>query len=339
MKILFIGPNKLSSKHKLLCLKKNFKYVDYIDGYKAFKFNKIYEKIFWHISSKLFENQINNYFLSKIKNKKYDLIFVDSGELVGEKLIKILKKICKKIVFYCNDNPFVKRDKKKWQLCLNSLKFYDLVVFHNKSRIIPSRKLGVKKTLLVLPSYQKKVHYPLKIKNKKRVYKNDVIFIGTWEPFRGLFFKELIELGLNIKIFGGLWEKDSNYNFLKDHIRLGHVNDKKYTKLIYESRIAICIPSVGNNDDITKRSIEIPAIGTLLCALRTKTHKNVFIENKEAIFFKDSIECFKKCQKLLKNQSKIDEIANKGYIKITKTLKTDFETVIKKIVKTLIKKK
>ena len=42
MKILFIGPNKLSSKHKLLCLKKNFKYVDYIDGYKAFKFNKIY---------------------------------------------------------------------------------------------------------------------------------------------------------------------------------------------------------------------------------------------------------------------------------------------------------
>jgi len=192
MKILFIGPNKLSSKHKYLCLKKLYKNVDIVNANESFSFNQITERIFWHISSKIFENQINSYILKKIKNN-YDLIFVDSGEFIGKKLILKLKKKSKKIVYYCNDNPFVDRDKKRWKLSLGSLKYYDLIIFHNKSRIVPAKKIGIKNILLVHPSYQKGIHKPQKIINKKR-YNNNVIFIGTWERERGLFFKQLIEL-------------------------------------------------------------------------------------------------------------------------------------------------
>ena len=331
MKILFIGPNKLSSKHKYLCLKKLYKNVDIIDANKSFSFNQITERIFWHISSKIFENQINSYILKKIKNN-YDLIFVDSGEFIGKNLILELKKKSKKIVYYCNDNPFVDRDKKRWKLSLSSLKYYDLIIFHNKSRIIPAKKIGIKNILLVLPSYQKGIHKPLKIINKKR-YNNNVIFIGTWESERGLFFKQLIELGLKIKIYGHRWNKDKNYNFLKPYIILGHVHDPNYSKLIYHSKIAICLPSVSNNDDITKRSIEIPAIGTLLMAKKTETHTKTFINNQEAIFFKDAKDCYTKCKELLLNQRKIEKISYKGHLKVTKILKTDFESVIKSIVK------
>ena len=330
MKILFIGPNKLSSKHKYLCLKKLYKNVDIVNANESFSFNQITERIFWHISSKIFENQINSYILKKIKNN-YDLIFVDSGEFIGKKLILKLKKKSKKIVYYCNDNPFVDRDKKRWKLSLGSLKYYDLIIFHNKSRIVPAKKIGIKNILLVLPSYQKGIHKPLKIINKKR-YNNNVIFIGTWERERGLFFKQLIELGLQIKIYGIKWNKDKNYNFLKPHITLGHVNDPNYSKLIYKSKIALCLPSVGNNDDITKKSIEIPAIGTLLCTTRTKSHLETFEEDKEAIFFKDEKECYLKCNNLLNDIKNIERIALKGHIKVTRVLKTDFESVIKKIV-------
>ena len=330
MKILFIGPNELSSKHKYLCLKKLYKNVDIINAKKSFSFNQITERIFWHISSKIFENQINNYILKKIKNN-YDLIFVDSGEFIGKNLILELKKKSKKIVYYCNDNPFVDRDKKRWKLSLSSIKYYDLIIFHNKSRVAPAKKTGIKNILLVHPSYQKGIHKPQKIINKKR-YNNNVIFIGTWEPERGLFFKQLIELGLKIKIYGGRWNKDKNYNFLKPYISLGHVDDPFYSKLIYKSKIALCLPSVGNNDDITKRSIEIPAIGTLLCATRTKSHLETFEEDKEAIFFKDEKECYLKCNNLLNDIKKIERIAHKGHIKVTRVLKTDFESVIKKIV-------
>ena len=330
MKILFIGPNKLSSKHKYLCLKKLYKNVDIVNANESFSFNQITERIFWHISSKIFENQINSYILKKIENN-YDLIFVDSGEFIGKKLILKLKKKSKKIVYYCNDNPFVDRDKKRWKLSLGSLKYYDLIIFHNKSRIVPAKKIGIKNILLVHPSYQKGIHKPQKIINKKR-YNNNVIFIGTWERERGLFFKQLIELGLQIKIYGIKWNKDKNYNFLKPHITLGHVNDPNYSKLIYKSKIALCLPSVGNNDDITKKSIEIPAIGTLLCTTRTKSHLETFEEDKEAIFFKDEKECYLKCNNLLNDIKNIERIALKGHIKVTRVLKTDFESVIKKIV-------
>ena len=336
MKILFIGPNKQSSKHKYLCLKKLYKDVDIIDGHNAFLFNRITERIFWHISSKIFEKQINNFFLKRIK-KNYDLIFVDSGEFIGKKLILELKKKSRKIIYYCNDNPFVNRDKKRWKLSLGSLKYYDLIIFHNKSRIKPAKKLGIKNILLVLPSYQKGIHKPQKIINKKR-YNNDIIFIGTWEPERGLFFKKLIELGIQIKIYGIKWNKDENYNFLKPYVTLGHVNDPNYSKLIYKSKIALCLPSAGNNDDITKKTIEIPAIGTLLGATKTLAHKKIFKENREAFFFNNPKECYSKSTKLLTNIKKIERIAFQGHLKVTKILKTDFENTIKKIVIKTFKK-
>ena len=330
MNILFIGPNQISSKHKYLCLKKLYKNVDIINGYNSFILNQISERIFHHISSKLFENQINKYFLKNIK-KNYDLIFVDSGEFIGKNLILELKKRSKKIVYYCNDNPFVDRDKQKWKLSLGSLKYYDLIVFHNKSRVAPAKKIGIKNILLVLPSYQKGIHKPLRIINKER-YNNNVIFIGTWEPERGLFFQKIIKMGLKIKIYGTRWKKDRYYDSLKPYTVLGHVDDPLYSKLIYKSKIALCLPSVGNNDDITKRSIEIPAIGTLLCATRTKSHLETFEEDKEAIFFKDAKECYLKCNNLLNDIKKIERIAHQGHIKVTRVLKTDFESIIKKIV-------
>ena len=151
MKILFIGIKTFSSLRMFLHLKKNYKEVDIIDGFESFFFPNIAKKIFVHIHPKIFESTINQYILSTIK-KSYDLIFVASGALIGKKLIVELKKKTKKIVFFCNDNPFVLRDKNKWKLCLSALKFYDLIVFHNKSRIKLSKKFGVKKTLLVWPA-------------------------------------------------------------------------------------------------------------------------------------------------------------------------------------------
>ena len=169
--------------------------------------------------------------------------------------------------------------------------------------------------------------------------KNDIIFIGTWFPERGVFFKRLIEMGLNLKIYGHRWDKDKNYEFLSTNIKLGPVSDKLYIKLIQSSKIALNIPSQGNQDDISGRSIEIPAIGTLLCAIRTKRHEKVFIENKEAIFFKNEKECYRKCKNLLLNVSKLNKIAHRGHIKITKVLKLDSERMVKKIVSEVFKKK
>ena len=120
---------------------------------------------------------------------------------------------------------------------------------------------------------------------------------------------------------------------------MGHVEGLFYAKLIQCSKIALCLPSKQNLDDITDRSIEIPAIGTLLCATRTKSHNKILIENKEAIFFKNVNECYQKCNSLLSNIKKINKIAYQGHIKVIKILKADNETILRKIVRKVFDKK
>ena len=341
MKILFIGSrlNQNNGYLQYLSLKKIYTNVDFIAPYKSFFFPFISIKIFHHISPKLFLPLINNYMLKRVK-KKYDLIYVIDSELIGKKLIFKLKNKTKKIVFFCCDNPFVKRDKQKWQLFLSAVKHYDLAVYHDVMRMKLSKKLGLKNSFLVSPPYDKKIHSRQKLTNtEKKKYKSNVVFVGTWSPQKAIFLKKLMDLGLNFKIYGSRWEKDPNYQLLKPIIKPGHILPENYSKIIQSAKIALCLFAEGNLDTITLRSTEIPAIGTLLCSFRTTAMKNILTENKEAIYFNDPNECFKKCNYYLKNHNIAKKIAQRGHIKITKILKISNDDLVKKIVNKVFNKK
>ena len=143
MKILFIGTSFGNSYLQYLTLKRMYNNVDIIDTFKIFKYKKIANYLFINTSPLIFENKINRYILTKIK-KKYDLIYVKSGEFNWKKINYRVKKKKKKIVFFCNDNPFVKRDKQRWQLFLPAGKYYDLIAFQDQSRIRLSKNLKLK---------------------------------------------------------------------------------------------------------------------------------------------------------------------------------------------------
>ena len=337
MKILFIGAKSGNSYLQYLALKKINKHTYFIDDRNILFYKKITDKIFWHISPFIFENYIYKKIISKVRSS-FDIIFIKTGHLIGKKLILELKHKTKKIVCLCNDNPFVKRDKNRWKLFHQAAQYYDLIVYQDKSRIKLAKKRGLKNSFLTLPSYDENTHKKFKVvKLEKIKFKNDIIFIGTWSPQKGSFLFKLKDLGLNFKIYGTMWNKDKNYNSLKSIIKLGNVKNPNYSKLIQCSKIALCLFSEQNLDTITARSVEIPAIGTLICSFRTKSMTDILVENKEAIFFKNEVECFNKCNYLLENPEKIRKIANKGHIKITKTLKLNHNTLIKIIYNKILK--
>jgi spore maturation protein CgeB len=192
------------------------------------------------------------------------------------------------------------------------------------------KKHGIKKILLLPPPYQKNVHckQKLSVKENKNL-SSDIAIIATWFPERGIFFKKLIDYGLKIKIYGNRWDKDPNYSLIKSYIKLGHIDHPLYSKIIQSAKISICYPSKGNLDGTTRRSIEIPAIGSLLFAKRTAEHKKLFLENKEAIFFSSAKECYNKCIYFLNNESKRKKIAMNGNKKVTKILKADYFSSMK----------
>jgi hypothetical protein len=338
MKILFLGPNQGNAYIQYLILKKKFKIVDFINPFKAFIFKELSIRIFIRLNPFLFEKRINSFLLKRIR-REYDLIYVKCGELISENLILELKKKTKKIIYFCNDNPFVKRDKKRWKLFLPASKHYDLIIFQDKSRLKYLNKWKIKKNLLLPPPYDPNNHKKMFLTKKEKIkYKNQVIFIGTWSPKKGEFLKKLIDYGLNLKIYGSRWNRDPEYRKYKSNIKLGHVKNPLYAKLIQSSKIAICLFNEGHQDTITARSVEIPAIGTAIFSYKTDAMQKILKDNEEAIYFKTPFECYKKCIFYLKNVNLLKSVAQKGQLKITKKLKLTNNNFLDIVIKETFKK-
>lgn len=325
MKILFIGPNQGTSKYNYLAIKKIYKNTHLIDIQKL-KINKIQNYFFHHYIPKILNNKINNFYEKEIK-KKYDIAFINNVSLLNEKSILKIKQSVKQIFYYCADNPFVNRDKLRWYNFNKIFSQIDIIIFHQKRREIYAKRHKIKNYLLTIPPYYKKIHLNKVNLNKKK----NIVFIGTWFPERGKFFYDLKKLGLDFDIYGSRWEKDRKYyKYIKENINhpLKYENTSKF---ISKYKINLGLLSSENDDDITRRCIEIPASGSLLICQRTSTLKKIFKENKEALFFSSSKECFIKCKQILQKPKLLKKITINGNIKIRKTLNAEAENVFKKI--------
>jgi spore maturation protein CgeB len=142
---------------------------------------------------------------------------------------------------------------------------------------------------------------------------SDVTFIGTWLPERGPFLAELIKRGTPLTIRGDRWEKAPEWPVLRSHWRGPGLDSADYTAAIQAAKICIGMLSKQNRDLHTQRSMEIPAIGTVLCAERTSEHLALYKEGQEAVFWRDAAECAEVCKALLADNSRRETIAQRGY--------------------------
>ncbi len=90
-------------------------------------------------------------------------------------------------------------------------------------------------------------------------------------------------------------------------------NDDAYAAAIQSSKVCLGLLSKGNRDLHTQRSLEIPALGGLLCAERTIEHLTLYDEGREAVFWQDAEECAAHCHRLLADESLRREIARRGH--------------------------
>ena len=120
--------------------------------------------------------------------------------------------------------------------------------------------------------------------------------------------------------------KDPDYSFLKKYIKGEAKYGNDYSKLIFYSKIVISLPNTHNDDDITNKSLEVPAIGSMLLTNNTKSHRNIFKTPKEAMLFKNPRDCYIKCNNLLQNENLIKKISIAGHKKIVLNNKFNYET-------------
>jgi spore maturation protein CgeB len=316
LKILYIGPDEGTSRQRFEALRRLGHEVVMVDPFAALSSARYIRTWIFHTGAVGCEWLVQSYVAARIGDLRFDVALVDNGELIGPALVRHLKDHAKAVVVYTQDNPFVAHPsgRRRFRLLRRALPFYDLFVTPRDSNVADARASGARNVLRVMFAADEVVHRPRTLSQEdQEVYASEVVFAGTWKPERGPLLQRLVDRGVPLRIFGPRWDRAREYPVLRSHVHLGSLGDEEYAKAIAGAKIAIGLLSKAYLDLHTTRSLEIPAIRTLLCAQRTSDHLALYRDGEEAVFWDDAEECAKVCLELLKDPERIRRIAEAGY--------------------------
>lgn len=270
------------------------------------------------------------------KEKSADLIWVNSGELLGKECVQLLKAFNSPVILYNNDDPTGKRDGQRFASLLKALPYYDLCTVRLEKDPAELQARGAKNILRVRMSYDEVAHKPFdQLSDIPAEFRSEVAFIGTWirPERRDEFLLKLIQEGVPVSIWGARWPKSPHWKQLEPFYRGGAVGGRNYVAAMQGAKICLGLLSKGNRDLHTRRSVEVPYSGGLLCAERTSEHQKMYEEGVEAVFWSDAAECAAICKKLLADDTLREQIRLAGMQKV-RNLKVGNEDICRKVLET-----
>jgi spore maturation protein CgeB len=317
LRILYIGSNAGTSLHRAAALRRLGHLVRVLDPAALLPNNQLIELWASKTGGLGVSRVVKKWLLEATAHEAYDLVWINGGELVEPGLVRALRARYGRVVNYNNDDPFGSRDGALWRLYLASVREYDLLAVLRECNVAEATKCGAKKVIRVFMSADEVEHQrrPLSAEDQVR-WASDVAFLGTWMPERGPFMVELARRGVPLTIYGLRWERAPEWDQLRKFWRgSGLYKGDDYAKAIQCAKVCLGLLSKGNRDLHTKRSVEIPLLGSLLLAERTSEHQALYREDEEAVFWSDAEECAEKCRALLADDTRRRRIASAGRIR------------------------
>jgi len=313
LSILYLGTRDGTSLDRANALLRLGHRVDHIDLRRLLPQTPWMYRVTWKFGGQVFAPWILRALPKTLAGKRYDICYVDSGEWVTPRIIELIRRYAKKVVNYIIDDPFGVRDVARFRAYRASLAFYDLCVVVRPDNAIEAKNAGAKRVLRVFMSSDEVTHAPRVLTEEDRIrWGTDVLFLGTWFPERGPFLLQLLELGVPLTIRGTNWSKAPEWPALQSAWKGGALLGDDYAKAIQCAKVNIGLLSKGNRDLHTTRSLEIPALGGLLCAERTTEHLGMYVDGTEALFWGDAEECAAACRRALEHEEERRKIAAAG---------------------------
>ena len=313
LSILYIGHRDGTSLDRANALRRLGHHVEHLELRQLLPPTPWIDRVIWKLGGQFLSPWILRALPGKLKNQRYDLCYVDSGEIVTPGIIKLLRQHASKVVNYNIDDPFGKRDVARFAAYRLSVPHYDLCVVVRSENVAEAERLGAKDVMRLYRSSDEIAHAPRVVTalDAER-WQSDVLFLGTWFPERGPFLVELIERGVPLTIRGANWQKAREWPILKPFFKGGQLKGDDYALALQCAKINLGLLSKGNRDLHTTRSLEIPALGALLCAERTEEHLAMYREGEEALFWESADECAKVCLEALRDDGRRKLIAAAG---------------------------
>jgi spore maturation protein CgeB len=316
LKILHLGPNSGTSKHRKEALVRLGHEVVHVDPCGLLPANRIVSLLQWYAGSLGVAEIVRRRALRALSQvpPDFDLAWVEQGTLISPAFLKDLKARISRVLCYTIDDPFGGRDRLRWRQFFNALPDYDLLVVVRACNVPEAYEHGACNVLRVFMSADEIAHSPRQLSaEEQRHWGSEVVFVGTAFPERGPFLAELVKLGVPLTIFGNYYHRLPQWPLLRPHWRPADTGSSEdYAKAISASKVCLGLLSKGNRDQHTTRSMEIPSLGGLLCAERTSEHLALYEEDREAVFWSTAQECASKCLSLLNDAPRRQAIATAG---------------------------
>jgi Glycosyl transferases group 1 len=342
LRILCLGHDHphSTSRHRAEALRRIGCEVKTLNPQQAYKQLKIHPKL----------NQITGYWLvaplvdrwldQQIKDKQFDLAWVSQCPEISPKAVVRLRNKCGKVLNYVNDDPTGNRDGNRWHTFRKAIGEYDFCFVRN-AHCEPEFKLyHAKQVFRGWMTYDEVAHAPFADKKEiPATFHSEVAFVGTWMKDEGrngrdYFLFKLIEAGIPVSIWGERWYKSPFWSRLKPHWLGSALGGRDYVAAIQGAKISLGFLSKRNRDLHTRRSVEIPYAGGLLCAERTSEHLQLYQEGVEAVFWSSPEECIEVCRELLADEPRRRQIREAG-MKRVRRLGLGNETICRKILSEL----
>ena len=313
MRVLFIGSESGTSQHRCQAFRRLGHEVRLIDPRALLPHTSIIDRIEWKLHPLPLAAWVRLRLLRAIDSEQFDLVFVDNGSLVAPGLVLDLQARGCRVVNFNHDDPFGTRDGARFATYRAAVAHYDLIVVVRQENVQEAQSLGARRILHTYRVADEVEHCPREIvRNIHQEWKSEVAFVGTWMPERGPFLAKLLHLGVPLSIFGSGWEKAPQWNEMRHAHRTQHLDGVDYCYAVQCAKISLGLLSAGNRDLHTTRSMEIPALGSLLCAQRTVEHEQLYADGSEAVFWDSAEECAAVCNRLLRDDGRRESIARRG---------------------------
>ena len=278
------------------------------------KYSNLKKKYLFGSENKKMKNDLINF----IKEKKPDVVFFRDVLLFSHLDWRDIMGIGNHLNI-CNvqtDMFSQGHDTYAWDQFRLALQLFDIHFVFREKNITDFQSIGFDNAYLWEPSFLPWYHKtPIKPTSNNDL--TEAVFVGHFEnDGREQYCRYLYENEVNIKIYSTNWKhnikkSDSFYSCLYDPIYVDG-----YPKVIYDSIASLCFFSRLNNDKLTERVFEIPAMGGLLLSERNDRLQELFEEDKEILLFSNRKELLDQVLFVKENPTKAEEIRKAGRKKV-----------------------
>lgn len=333
--VLYIGPESGTSLHRRDAFGRLGHWVRMLDPRALLPRSAWIDRVEWHLSPGLLGPWVRRGLAGALEGQHFDIAFVDSGSLLSAAALRQLRRHCRRIVNFNHDDPFGRRDWVRFSAYRAAVPDYDLVVVVRPENVDEAARLGARQVLFHPRVADEVAHAPRPLTPAIQAqWQSEVAFVGSWMPERGPFMVELIERGVALTLYGPGWHKAPEWPVLERYHRAAYLDGDAYAYAVQCAKVSIGMLSKGNRDLHTTRSMEIPALGGLLCAERTEEHLALYTDRVEAAFWSDAAECAELCRWLLADDARRQAIARAGHARFLRNGHTS-ENLIRHVIEAL----